>query len=105
MSNHFVNIHDGSGTVGTVGFRHGMSVAYRNARDADKNDYGRGTDSSDLSSRGKCRGDGIAEINMNDTRLVSVRTRCIMRLHVHATNEARHAGGGDTGRMVTKERE
>lgn len=105
MSNHFVNIHDSGGTVGAVGLRHGVSVAHGSAGDKDKDDHGGGADGGDLSGGGESRGDGIAEINVDHTRLAPVGTRRIVGFHVHAADESRHAGGGDTGGMVATEGE
>lgn len=80
-----------------------MSVAHGGAGDKEKDDHGGGADGGDLSGGGERRGDGIAEINVDDTRPAPVGTRCIVGFHVHAADEARHAGGGDTGGMVAME--
>ena len=82
-----------------------MSVAHGGAGDKVKDDHGGGADGGDLSGGRESRGDGIAEINVDDTRPASVGTRRIVGFHVHAADEARHAGGGDTGGMVAMEGE
>lgn len=80
-----------------------MSVAHGGAGDKGKDDHGGGADGGDLSGGRESRGDGIAEINVDDTRPASVGTRRIVGFHVHAADEARHAGGGNTGGMVATE--
>ena len=82
-----------------------MSVAHGGAGDKCKDYHGGGADGGDLSGGRERRGDGITEINVDDTRLAPVGTRRIMGLHVHAADKARHAGGGDTGGMVAMEGE
>lgn len=82
-----------------------MSVAHGGAGDKDKDDHGGGADGGDLSGGGESRGDGIAEVDVNDTRLAPAGTWRIVGFHVHAADEARHAGGVDTGGMVAMEGE
>lgn len=91
--------------AGVVVLRNGVSVAHGGAGDKEKDYHGGGADGGDLSGGGESRGDGIAEINVDYTRPAPVRMRRIVGVHVHAADEVRHAGGGDTGGMVAEEGE
>ena len=82
-----------------------MSVADGGAGYGGEDDEGGGADGGDLSGGGESCGDGIAEINVDYTRPAPVRMRRIVGFHMHAADEARHAGGGDTGGMVATEGE
>ena len=78
-----------------------MSVADGGAGYGGEDDEGGGADGGNLTGGGDGGVYCITEINVDDTRPAPVRTRRIMGFHVHAADEARHAGDGDTGGMMT----
>lgn len=105
LSYHIIYIFDNSGTHISVGLGHNVSVADRCAGYGGEDHEGDNTDGGYLTGGGYGRGNSIAKVDMDDIRLAAVGTWRIMRLHVHAADEARHAGDGDAGRMMTEDDE
>lgn len=78
-----------------------MSVADGGARYGGEDDEGGGADGGDLTGGGDGGVYCITEIDIDYTRATFIGLWCIVGFHVHAADEARHAGNGDTGGMMT----
>lgn len=78
-----------------------MSVADGGAEYGGEDDEGGGADGGNLTGGGDGGVYCITEIDIDYTRATFTGLWCIVGLHVHAADEARHAGDGDTGGMVT----